>query len=87
MIENGNMFQNLLIIQRNTNLNYFCKMYRNEANKDVTLILINTIKQVLCGEKLWQNVFLQSFLRWRGSVSVYWCTDYTEEKVAWTRLH
>ena len=83
MIENGNMFQNLLIIQRNTNLNYFCKMYRNEANKDVTLI--NT--QVLCGEKLRQNVFLQSFLRWRGSVSVYWCTDYTEEKVAWTRLH
>ena len=60
MIENGNMFQNLLIIQRNTNLNYFCKMYRNEANKDVTLI--NTIKQVLCGEKLRQNVFLQSFL-------------------------
>ena len=42
MIENGNMFQNLLIIQRNTNLNYFCKMYRNEANKDVTLINANT---------------------------------------------
>ena len=61
MIENGNMFQNLLIIQRNTNLNYFCKMYRNEANKDVTLT-INTMKQVLCGEKLRQNVFLQSFL-------------------------
>lgn len=60
MIENGNMFQNLLIIQRNTNLNYFCKMYRNEANKDVTLII--TMKQVLCGEKLRQNVFLQSFL-------------------------
>ena len=42
MIENGNMFQNLLIIQQNTNLNYFCKMYRNEANKDVTLINANT---------------------------------------------
>ena len=84
MIENGNMFQNLLIIQRNTNLNYFCKMYRNEANKDVTLINANT-------SAVWRAtsakcIFAKFSSTWRGSVSVNWCTEYTEEKVGWTRL-
>ena len=79
MIENGNMFQNLLIIQRNTNLNYFCKMYRNEANKDVTLINANAsaVWRATQAKCIFANLYLYT-----GTLT----TEYTEEKVGWTRL-